>query len=397
MFNARFSIFYWLFQHNPHLAQQMWHQQNVMNEIKKSEEVIKNQTEPKPTAPLNTPSRNQSKFNETSFLSVNEYQTPDTRLSQRSILEKPIGDIKFPSNFNVMEKLRKSADAYNLSQQSIENEDQEQYDPDEDENYQNEDDYYDDNDDDDDYYDDENSIEDDETDGRPANELTKQDTFLSCEDYDLNKSDLTKSSINELQVLFNQSAYLYTYDLEKRLWISKGKCKLEVIGDEISQKGDFRAHIICNLLDDKRVCEFNVTRFTNLADYKNSPSAVYWFETKKALNNCCDPAGVRFESESKKNEFKIVIENCQKKMQNNKSKLETRSSNSFLCPTDLLPDDILSKFEKQITFILNENYRQTSAVLNITPIDKVFFLTIKQNESIIFKHIISSDQSYEIR
>lgn len=359
----------------------MLNQQNEMNEIKKSDE-NKNPL----MSEVKTPSRNLAKMNETSFLSANEFQTPDnSRLNQRSLLEKPIGDIKFPSNFNLIDQLKKSADVYNSSQQSFEEEGSEEYDSEEE--YENEE----------DCYDDDHCEEEDESECNSDNENTKQDTFLSCEDYDLHKSELSKSSINELEVLFDQNGFLYTYDSEKMLWISKGKCKVEVIGDEMVEKGNFRTNIICNLFDEKRTCKFDVTLFTNFNDFKNTKNAIYCFESKKTLTNASNSVGIRFESESLKNEFKTVIENCLKKMQNNKSKLEFRSSSSFFCPPDILPEDHVCKFEKQITFILNENIHQKCVVLSITPIDNVFILTIKQNDSIIFKHVITSSISYEIK
>lgn len=380
--NSRLNIINWLFQHNPNLAQQMIQQQNEMNESKKKDDKKKSLG-----SELKTPSRNLTKMNETSFLSVNEFPTPDNaRLSQRSLLEKPIGDIKFPSNFNFIDQLKKSADVYNSSQQSIEDEDEGSGEYDSEEGYDDENDCY-----DDEYYE-----EEDESECSSNNENTKQETFLSCEDYDLNKSEVSKSSINELQVLFNQNGFLYTYDTEKILWMAKGKCKVEVIGDEMVEKGNYRTNIICNLLYEKTTCKFDVTLVTNLKDFKNTKNAIYWFDTKKALINSSDPAGIRFENETVKNEFRTIIENCQKKMQNNKSKLEFRSSNSFLCPLDILPEDHVCKFEKQITFILNENIHQC-VVLSITPIDNVFILTIKQNDLTNFKHIVTSSLTFQIK
>ncbi|CAF0719668.1 unnamed protein product [Brachionus calyciflorus] len=400
IFNAQFSIFYWLFQQNPNLAQVLWHQQNIMNEITKSQEVKKNLDQKQQ---VKTPAKNQGTMNETSFLSVNEFQTPGEDKSKianktTSFLEKPIGDIKFPTNLNVMDQLKKSADAYNLSQQSLE------YDEDgEEDEYDEEDgDYYDEDEEyDEEEYDEEEEYEEENYDYNNKSEnQTKQETFLSCEDYDISKSEASKQSVNELQILFYQtSSHLYTYDLDKRQWVPKGKCEIQLIGDEISQKGNFQAHIICTLIDDKKTYQYDLTRLTNINDFDNSPNAVYLFESKKNGNSQNISIGIKFDSEQLKNDFKIVCEDCKNKMLNNNSnfKQEGRFSNSFISPSSILPDELpVDRFEKQITLNFDGKFNYPSVVLNLTPIDKVYILTIKQNETIILKHIISSDQKYEI-
>lgn len=225
---------------------------------------------------------------------------------------------------------------------------------------------------------------------------TKQDTFLSCED---NLEDLS-----ELAIMLNQTGFLYKFDFNTKTWNSLGKSSIEIIADSVSQKGNFQALIVCTLAENRKSFEFEITRSLNVNEFKNSNQACYWFDYKKLAGNLSNVCGIRFDNQSVMEQFKNEVEKCQSKLEFNSSQTASRSFssiNNIWLPSDILPDESEDKsacrFEKQITFNLNEQFNMPSCVLNITPMDNFFFISIKQNEVILFKHIINNKQTFELR
>lgn len=159
----------------------------------------------------------------------------DTK-SKNAFFNKTIGDIKFPTGLDVLGSMKTSASKYLLELSNEKNEEEEGEEGEE------------------------NNECDQETDSQGNfvtinsnnisstnfSQATKDDTFVSCNEgntfTNTNNSinianNSTKSSINDLQIAFENNGNYYKYCDKNKSWIPVGKCNMQIIIDEMSVKG----------------------------------------------------------------------------------------------------------------------------------------------------------------
>lgn len=189
---------------------------------------------------------------------------------------------------------------------------------------------------------------------------------------------------------------------------------MQIIADEISNKNKYQAHIICTLMSDRKTHQFNISRATSLISLKNSETSCCWYESNcKARNEqeqqnmfVYNSAAVRFDDVGALGEFKRVFAECQSKMEN---KMEFSFTKSAWQPPDSLSDDVVNlinegnvKFERQITFNLNNLFNYTGVSLKLydsyeISSKKIYIILVELNKNVYFKHYINRDQKFDTR
>ena len=288
IFYKQFNVFYWLFQQQPNYSQyfleQHKHYLEAFNNQTKQIDAVR--SNPPPEYDLVTPTHfheePKSTLSNADMTSTSQFMTPHTQSfainkgakpatnTPQQFLEKPIGAINFPQNLDLLSQLQNSADKFNLERSQMES-----YDDDEDE-YEG---------DEGDEGDDEDYLEIRKF-NAVANNLSqsKLDSFQSCDDNDMpmctqqsrkeesennlsfksftkNNStqfslEMSKSSIKDLEIQFDQYGVYYAYKHDKNVWQALDNANIQIIVDEgISQKGnrslDSNGHsffIISNIL-----------------------------------------------------------------------------------------------------------------------------------------------------
>ena len=147
--------------------------------------------------------------------------------SKNIFLSKTIGDLKFPSNLDILGSMKTSASKYLLE---LSNENKEENENECEENF--------------------NAKETTEAEGGSmpiknsnltsidCSQTTKDDTFLSCvnENFDnssINTANQTRSSINDLQLMFDSDGIFFKYCDTRKSWIPVGNCNMQIIVDEM--------------------------------------------------------------------------------------------------------------------------------------------------------------------
>ena len=234
---------------------------------------------------------------------------------------------------------------------------------------------------------------------------TRQDTFVSCTE--------NSQSLNELELLFDQSCVVYELSSSAKKWINLGKCNLQIIEDEISTKKKYQAHIICTLVSDRKTHQFNISRASCLIGLKNSETACCWYEPEQKVNQLeqnafmFGSAAVKFENIETLAEFKQLFMECQSKM----GKMEFSLVKNAWQPPDFLPDEPVNvnlmneasvKFERQITLKLNNLFNYSGVPLKLFDSSeisskKIYVILVEMNKNVYFKHYIIRDQKFETR
>ena len=145
-------------------------------------------------------------------------------MSKNLFFNKTIGDIQFPNNLDVLGSIKTSASKYllELSNEKSHN----------------------------DTVEDDGEHENENASVSAANisSQNKADTFVSCNDEDVtnyfgasqnasNATNATKSSINDLQITFDNYGSFFKYCDLTKAWVHVGKCNMQIIVDEMTVKG----------------------------------------------------------------------------------------------------------------------------------------------------------------
>jgi hypothetical protein len=162
-------------------------------------------------------------------------------MSNNVFLNKTIGDLKFPSGLDILGSMKISTSKYLLELSSEKKEEEEGDGEEEQEN---------------EYYEQEsketeslgNYVSLNNTNISSANfsQNTKDDTFVSCNEGNtltsVNNSNnaannTSKSSVNDLQLAFENNGNYFKYCDKSKSWVPHGKCNMQIIIDEMSVKG----------------------------------------------------------------------------------------------------------------------------------------------------------------
>jgi hypothetical protein len=385
-FSTQFNVFYWLFQQNPNLSEYfLMRSQELEQEIQLAEaaalakkntknESLKNRSvgssnnslnqtkvsgmtqsqvaekdltvQEKPASFVTTPAKQQVMAKSATFnASVNEYHTPEKSGINNSgsnlesyYLSKGIDEIKFPSGLDLFGKMKDSADRFKLDQEmqrdtaDADENPEDYYNEEEAENYEDE------------YYDESqaNSYTSPIESQQPKFDMssmnqTKNDTFLSCEENNFSNFQQNSSSASFLNVLFDQSGVLYGADFNDRnKWAVIGKASVQVIADEMSQKGQFNAYLLCSLYDGHKTFQYDLNTHLMLSRIRNSSYSIYWFDPRKDKSS--NLGAIKFENENLLAEFERCLSFCVKKMSAGATAAGASPSlNTSWRPSDILP------------------------------------------------------------
>ena len=306
-------------------------------------------------------------------------------------LDKPICDLQFPTNLNLIDKLKESCNTYNSLKDEETEETDENFEEVIEENEQQQN-----NQEDEDCFYDGN-----ENENSNVLSQTRQDTFLSCNSFlNDNSNQNNSNSINELQIIFDHNCLFYNLNKSQNEWHLIGECNLQLIVDE-SSKSKYKANILCYLLNDKTTISNDINEFFKFNNVRNSTRGLYWWNSE--TTNC---GLVEFGTEDSLNDlYNLLIETKSNFDRINKIKSPQKLGINQWQPPDILPNKSIPLLDRQITLNLNDNFEYSSVNLNVSklidePLMEHFYLvTISNNDgkNVLFKHCLNINTKFETR